>query len=70
MMFWKNLGASQVAHRKIAACQAGDQGSIPGSGRSPQEGNGNPLMLLPGKSRGWRGLAGYSPWGHKELDMT
>ena len=19
---------------------------------------------------GWRSLAGYSPWGHKELDMT
>ena len=26
--------------------------------------------LLPGKSRGPRSLAGYSPWGHKELDMT
>ena len=26
-------------------------------------------VCLPGKSRGQR-LAGYSPWGHKELDMT
>ena len=26
-----------------AACNAGDPGSIPGSGRSPGEGNGNPL---------------------------
>ena len=26
--------------------------------------------LLPGKSHGWRRLAGYSPWGCKELDMT
>ena len=26
--------------------------------------------LLPGKSHGWRSLIGYSPWGHKELDMT
>ena len=25
------------------ACNAGDLGSIPGSGRSPGEGNGNPL---------------------------
>ena len=24
--------------------------------------------LLPGKSHGWRILAGYSPWGCKELD--
>ena len=26
-------------------------------------------VLLPGKSHGWRSLAGYSPWGRKELDM-
>jgi len=25
---------------------------------------------LPGKSHGQRSLAGYSPWGHKELDMA
>ena len=29
---------------KASACNAGDQGSIPGSGRSPGEGNGNPLQ--------------------------
>ena len=29
---------------KESACNAGDQGSIPGSGRSPGEGNGNPLQ--------------------------
>ena len=28
------------------------------------------LVLLPGQSHGWRGLVGYSPWGHKELDTT
>ena len=26
--------------------------------------------FFPGKSLGQRGLVGYSPWGHKELDMT
>ena len=26
-------------------------------------------VFLPGKSHGWRSLAGYSPRGHKELDM-
>ena len=50
---------------------ARDTGSIPESGRSPEEGNGNSLpVLLPGKSHGQRSLGGYSPWGHKESDMT
>ena len=30
---------------KESACNAGDLGSIPGSGRSPGEGNGNPLQF-------------------------
>ena len=34
-------GGSEV---KVSACNAGDPGSIPGSGRSPGEGNGNPLQ--------------------------
>ena len=29
---------------KASACNAGDLGSTPGSGRSPGEGNGNPLQ--------------------------
>ena len=27
-------------------------------------------VFLPGGSYGQRSLAGYSPWGHKESDMT
>ena len=34
-------GGSEV---KASAWNAGDPGSIPGSGRSPGEGNGNPLQ--------------------------
>ena len=34
-------GGSEV---KASACNAGDPGSIPGLGRSPGEGNGNPLL--------------------------
>ena len=34
-------GGSEV---KASACNAGDLGSIPGSGGSPGEGNGNPLQ--------------------------
>ena len=37
--------SSLVAKRlKASASNAGDPGSIPGSGRSPGEGNGNPLQ--------------------------
>ena len=28
------------------------------------------LVLLPGKSHGWRSLVGYSLWGHEESDTT
>ena len=56
---------------KESACTAGDPGSVPGLGRFFGEGNGKPTpMFLPGESHGQRSLAGYSPWGRKELDMT
>ena len=42
---------------KESACNVGDLASIPGSGRSPGEGNGNPLQFWPGESSGL-----YSPW--------
>ena len=43
-------------------------GSIPGSGRSPGEGNGNPFQCSCLENpHGQRSLAGYSPWGRKEL---
>ena len=57
--------------RKASAYSAGDLGSIPGSGRSPGEGNGNPLQYsCLEKSHGQRSLVGNSPWGHKEPDTT
>ena len=56
---------------KASAYSAGDLGSISGSGRSPREGNGNPLQYSclenPMDGGSW---LGYSPWGHKESDMT
>ena len=36
--------ASLVAQAVKSACNAGDPGSIPGSGRPPGEGNGYPLQ--------------------------
>ena len=38
---WASLVAQRV---KASVCNVGDLGSIPGLGRSPAEGNGNPLQ--------------------------
>ena len=40
----KYLGFPGGSEVKVSASNAGDLGSIPGSGRSPGEGNGNPLQ--------------------------
>ena len=54
-----------------SACSVGDVGSVPGLGRSPGEGDGNPLLYSCLENpRGQRTLASYSPWGRKELDTT
>ena len=48
-----------------------DLGSIPGSGRSPGGGHGDPLQYSCLENpHGQRSLVGYSLEGHKELDMT
>ena len=47
-----------------------DAGLIPGSGRSPGGGNGNPHVFLPEKLYGQRSLVGYNPWGCKEPHTT
>ena len=56
---------------KASAYNVGDLGSIPGSGRSPGEGNGNPLQYsyLESPMDGGTWLS-YNPWGRKESDMT
>ena len=57
--------------KRLSACNAGDPGSILGSGRSPGEGNGNPLRYscLENSMDGgawWATVHG----GHKESDTT
>ena len=56
---------------KASAYNAGDLGSIPGSERSPGEGNGNPLQYsyLENPMDGGTWL-GFSLWGRKESDTT
>ena len=56
------------ADSNASVCNVGDLGSIPGSGRFPGEGNGNPLQYscLENPTDG----GAWCPWGRKELDMT
>ena len=54
---------------KILPANAGDVGSVPGSGRSPGGGNGNALCL-PGKSHGQKSLSGLQSMRLQESDMT
>ena len=59
---------------KNLPANAGDirePGLIPGSGRSPAEGKGNPLQYSCQENpHGQRSLAGYRPWDCKESDTT
>ena len=65
------MGPSNGSDSKASACSAGDLGLIPGLGRSRGGGHGNLLQYSCLKNpQEQKSLAGYSPWGHKELDMT
>ena len=77
---WR-VGLPRWLSGKESTCDAGDAGLIPGSGRSPGEGNGKPLQYScsenpeqeePGAwtEPGQRSLVGYSPWGRKESVTT
>ena len=55
---------------KESACNAGDLGSIPGSGRSPGGGHGNHSGILAWRIPWTEEPGGYNPWGHKQSDLT
>ena len=56
---------------KESTCNVGDLGLIPGLGRSPGGGHGNPLQYSSfDNPHGRRSLMAYSPWGSKKLDVT
>ena len=65
------MGFSGGSDSKESTCNEGDLGSIPGLGRSPGGGHDNSLQYSCLENpHGQRNLAGYSPWGRKELDTT
>ena len=64
-------GDSVVKSLPAIVGDAGDSCLIPGWGRSPGGGKWQPSPVFsPGKFHEQRSLAGYSPWGCKEADMT
>ena len=78
--FWKyNLNCLGVKYHtgfpggsdgKESACKAGDLGLIPESGRSPGEGNGNPVQYSRLENPRMEEPGQLQSMGHKESDMT
>ena len=73
LMVWRNLILMVLVVKTLPA-NAGDMrdvGSVPGRGRSPGGGRGNPLQCSCLESPNGQGsLVGCSPWGRQELDTT
>ena len=60
------MGFPGGSNGKESPCNEGDLGSIPGLGRSPGGGHGNPFQCsCPGNPHGQRSLESYSPWGRR-----
>ena len=64
------MGFPGVSDGEESACNVGELGLIPGSGRSPGEGNDTHSSTLAWRIPRTESLGGYSPWHHKELDTT
>ena len=68
---WASQVAVVVKNPLASVGDIRDVGSIPGWGRSPEEGNGYSLQLSclehPMNREAW---VGYSPWGNKESDTA
>ena len=65
------LGFLGSSDSKKSACNVGDLGLIPGLRIFLGKGHGNPLQYSCLENPyGQRSLAGYSPWGLKELNTT
>ena len=64
-------GFPGVSDSKESVCNTGDQGLIPGSGRSPREGNGNPLQYSclgnPRNREAWRAIVQEVAKSRKQL---
>ena len=74
LLFWVYVNGMSFpggSDGKESAGNEEDLGSIPGLGRSPRGGHGNPFQYsCLDNPHGQRSLVGYSPWGHKESDTA
>ena len=69
MVFYRGFPSHSAG--KESTCNVGDLGSIPGLGRSPGGGHGNPLKYSCLENpHGQRSLAGCRPWGRRAPDTT
>ena len=66
-MLQSKLGFPGGSDGKESACDAGDADLIPGLGGFPWRREWQPTLV---EFLGQRSLAGYSPWGCQELDLT
>ena len=65
------MGFLGSASGKEPTCQCGRYRFDTSVGKIPWRKACNPLpVFFLGEFHGQRSLAGYSPWGHKESDMT
>ena len=64
----KRKGLPSFSVVKNLPANAGDVGLIPGSERSPEEGNGNTIQYSCLGSPMERSLAGYNPWGSQKSE--
>ena len=67
---WKFWAPHMVLMVKNPPANAGDTGLIPGSGRSPGEGKGNPLQYSCLENSTGRGACRLQSMGPQELDTT
>ena len=60
-----------ITFLNLVNLQCGKPRFYPWVGKIPRRRKQQPIpVLFPGKSHGPRSLVGFSPWGHKESDMT
>ena len=70
-VIWSTLGFSVVKNLPANAGDSRDVGLIPRVRKIPWRRKWQPAPLfLPGESHGQWSLVGYSPWGHRESNVT
>ena len=67
---WRSLGGTDSKESACSVGDTGDMGSVPGSGRSPGQGSGNPLQYCCLENPMDRGLVGCRPWSRTESDTS